>query len=80
MREINLTDTTFYEVLNKIYKEFKKDDGEDQVIAFANHVRHKYGIHINVRPNLERGFGHYELTRVFVEDEARYNWLILEWT
>jgi len=62
-----------------MYKEFNPDESSDQVIPFADHVRHKYGIYINIRPNTERGEG-YELTRVFVENEARYNWLIMEWT
>jgi hypothetical protein len=80
MREIDITDIAFYETLNKIYKEFNPDSREDKVISFANYVRQKYGVYINVRPNTERGPGHYELTRVFVENDARYNWLILEWS
>lgn len=80
MREIDLEDTAFNEVLNKMYQEFNPDKGTDMIIPFAEHVRHKYGIHIGVRPNLERGPGHYELTRASVENEARYNWLVMEWT
>ena len=79
MREVDIEDTKFYRILNKMYEEFNHD-GYDAMIPFTNHVRKKYGIHLNIRPNLERGPGQYDLTRVFVEDEARYNWLILEWT
>jgi hypothetical protein len=84
MREIDLEDTQFSDVLNRMYREFVSDTGADPttdvMIPFTEHVRHRYGIYINIRPNMERGYGHYELTRVFVENEARYNWLILEWT
>lgn len=80
MREIDLEDTQFSDVLNKMYKEFNTTGEPDVMIPFTDYVRHKYGIYINIRPNMEKGPGHYELTRVFVENEARYNWLIMEWT
>ncbi len=80
MREINVEDTRFHALLNKMYAEYRDEGHEDQIISFATHIRKKYGIKISIRPNREQGDGHYELTQVFVEDEARYNWLILEWT
>ena len=81
MREINLEDMKFSNILNDMYQEFVKNTGadprtDDVMIPFAEHVRNKYGIHISIRPNMEKGYGHYELTGVSVENEARYNRLL----
>lgn len=81
MRKINKT-AMFHVGLNKLYVEFNDQRGyfdSDTVIAFSAWLRERYGIEIRIHPKVDPlGKAGYEVKEVWVVDEKKYTWYLLE--
>jgi hypothetical protein len=79
MRKIKSTDHRV--AFNKLYLKFNKSHAYDldRVIAFNTWLTDRYGITLRLLPKTDpKGHVGYELTEVYVVNEQKYTWFLLE--
>lgn len=76
-REIPVTDQLSIQ-LNTAYDQYIQSLNSryerDSVIGFSRHLKQRYGLELRLEPR-ESNYG---LKQVFITDQARYNWFLLE--
>lgn len=76
-------DSTLHEELNKAYAKYNPQvPGEpygDRVLSFSNYVKERYGLELKLFAKIDNNQLKYELKEVYVVDEKKFTFFLLEW-